>query len=218
MAQATRWSWPARRTARTTSKRGRRATPSAALLAWWTAWGSRRCATWSSTSSLPILICRRWITSNGTTIGPTGFVYFTETALGFALSSAGEAIYLVNSNRTRVVDCISFEGQENGVATGRYPDGAPTLSRLAAKTPGAPNAPLHLENVVINEIMFHPVTEDENDEFVELYNRSASSINLAGWSFTDGIDFTFPANTVIPANGYRVVARNAAHLLANYPN
>ncbi len=155
---------------------------------------------------------------NGTTIGPTGFVYFTETALGFALSSAGEAIYLVNSNRTRVVDCISFEGQENGFAIGRYPDGAPRFSRLAAKTPGAPNAPLRLENVVINEIMFHPVTEDENDEFVELYNRSASPINLAGWSFTDGIDFTFPANTVIPANGYRVVARNAAHLLGNYSN
>ncbi|PYJ01723.1 MAG: hypothetical protein DME25_17605, partial [Verrucomicrobia bacterium] len=154
---------------------------------------------------------------DGTILGPTGFVALAETTLGFALSAAGEALYLVNSNRTRVVDAIRFEGQENGVATGRYPDGAPGFQRLAAKTPGAPNAPLRISSLVINEIMYHPITDDANDEFVELYNRGTNAINLNGWRFTDGIDFTF-GNTVIPANGYLVVAKNAARLMTNYPN
>jgi len=32
-----------------------------------------------------------------------------------------------------------------------------------------------------------------------------------------GVDFTFPASATLPANGYLVVARNAARLRANYP-
>ena len=43
--------------------------------------------------------------------------------LGFALSAAGETIYFVNSNRTRVLDAVLFEAQENGVSMGRAPDG-----------------------------------------------------------------------------------------------
>ncbi len=154
----------------------------------------------------------------GTVIGAMGFVSFTEPTLGFGFSSAGEAIFLVNSNRTRVLDSIAFDGQERGVSVGRYPDGAPAFQALAATTPGAPNAPLRIHNIVINEIMYHPVTDDDNDEFVELYNRGPSAVSLAGWRFTDGIDFTFPTNTVVPANAYLVVAKNAAHLMANYPN
>jgi len=154
---------------------------------------------------------------DGTVLGPTGLVAFAEATLGFALSASGEAIYFWNSNQTRVLDAITFAGQENGVSTGRYPDGAPTWRRLSSKTPGAPNPPPRLRNIVINEIMYHPITDDDNDEFIELYNRSSSAINLNGWRFTDGIDFTF-TNVTMAAAGYLVVARNAAHLRTNYSN
>ncbi len=154
---------------------------------------------------------------NGTTIGPTGFVYFTETTLGFALDAGGETIFFINSNQTRVVDVVMFEGQQNGVATGRYPDGAPMFHPLSAKTPGAPNAGLRLPSLVINEIMYHPITDDDNDEYVELYNRGGTTINLTGWQMTDGIDFAFPTNTTVPANGYLVVAKNALQLRSKYP-
>ena len=43
-------------------------------------------------------------------------------------------------------------------------------------------------------------------------------MSLAGWTFSDGIRFTFPANAVIPSHGFLVVARNVTNLLANYPN
>jgi len=155
---------------------------------------------------------------DGTTLAGRGFVYFTGSMLGFGLSSGGETIYLVNSNHTRVLDAVQFEGQELGVSTGRYPDGAPTFRRLAAASPGTTNAASRFDPIVINEIMYHPVSEDDNDEYVELYNRIASAVSLDGWQFTAGIDFTFPSNIVVAAGGYMVVAKNAAHLLTNYAN
>lgn len=153
---------------------------------------------------------------DGTIIGATGFVYFTEATLGFSLSAAGEAIYFVNSNLTRVVDSIAFDAQQNGVSSGRVPDGGPAFYRLAAKTPGAPNGPMRQESIVINEIMYHPVTDDDNDEFIELYNRGTNAVNVGGWRLNKAIDFTFPTNTIIPTNGYLVIAKNAAHLRTNY--
>jgi hypothetical protein len=153
----------------------------------------------------------------GTTIGATGFVFFTEATLGFSLSSMGETIYLLNSNRTRVLDAVRFEGQENGVATGRFPDGAPAFSRLASPTPGAPNAALRADAIVINEIMYDPISGREEDEWLELFNRGAGPVGLAGWRFTDGIDFTFAPDAVIPAGGYLVVAKSVTNLLAKYP-
>ena len=71
---------------------------------------------------------------------------------------------------------------------------------------------------MINEIMYKPISGDNSDEYVELYNRSAGAVSLDGWQFTAGIDFTFPSNMVIAAGGYMVVAKNAAHLLTNYAN
>ena len=84
--------------------------------------------------------------------------------------------------------------------------------RLAAKTPGTTNAPIRSKSMVINEIMYHPISDDDNDEYIELYNRGPGSMNLSGWRFTDGIDFTFPTNTIVASNGYLVVAKNAARM------
>jgi hypothetical protein len=41
--------------------------------------------------------------------------------------------------------------------------------------------------VVVNEVMSNPIASDEDfDEFIELYNNSGSSVDLSGWTFTDG--------------------------------
>jgi len=155
---------------------------------------------------------------DGTILGPAGFVVFNETTMGFSLAAGGETLFLISSNRVRVLDSITFDGQENGVATGRSPDGAPSFNRLASKTPGATNAPVRVESVVINEIMYHPVSDDDALEYVELHNRGTGTVNLTNWRLKDGIDFTLPTNTVIAANGYLVVAKNALRLRANYNN
>jgi hypothetical protein len=154
--------------------------------------------------------------AGGTMLGPREFIVFTQTQLGFALSSSGEQVLLVNPTQTRVVDAIRFGGQANGVALGRFPDGAPPLRELSTRTLGVPNAPVLFREVVINEIMYHPLSGDDDDQFIELHNRGALPVNIGGWRLLDGIDFIFGAGTTIPAGGYLVVANNVSRLATNY--
>jgi hypothetical protein len=153
----------------------------------------------------------------GNTIIPgRGFLVLTESQLGFALSASGETIFLKHPSGQRVIDALKYESQENGVPLGRYPDGANAWTRLAAPTPGSNNAPYKATQVVINELMIDPVSGDENDEFVELHNRGTNFVHVGGWRLRDGISFNIPQGTIIPAGGYLVIAKNAAHLRANY--
>ncbi|MBK8000700.1 MAG: lamin tail domain-containing protein [Verrucomicrobia bacterium] len=71
-------------------------------------------------------------------------------------------------------------------------------------------------NIVINEIMFHPTTEQIADEWIELHNRGASAVNLAGWRLNRAVDFVFP-NVNLPAGGYLVVAASVPAFNALYP-
>lgn len=70
--------------------------------------------------------------------------------------------------------------------------------------------------VVINEIMYHPVSQLETEEYIEIYNRGGSAVNLAGWSITRGVDFAFPSMT-LPSGGYLVIAADPAAFSAKYP-
>jgi hypothetical protein len=156
--------------------------------------------------------------SNGTSLPPKGFAVFTESMLGFRLNKLGSDIALVNSNRTRVIDAIRYEPQENGVSMGRVPDGGSDFYRLAARTLGTNNGPALQSSVVINEIMYDPISELDDDQYVELYNRTTNTVDLSNWSFTSGINFAFPTNTTLAANSYLVVAKNAGRLRTNYAN
>jgi hypothetical protein len=159
------------------------------------------------------------ITTNlgSTIIPPRGFMVLTEAQLGFALSSSGETIYFKHSSGQRMLDSVRFEAQENGVATGRFPDGAPNFSRLKVPTPGTNNAAFKQDDhVVINEIMFDPISNDPDDEYIELHNRGTNAVDLGGWRIRDAVSFNIPDGTVISAGGYLVIARNAARQISQY--
>ncbi len=160
----------------------------------------------------------KFIIPGGTSIPARGFIYYSETNMNFRLSAAGQTIYFKDPTQTRVLDCVRYGGQENGVATGRWPDGATQFYRLSAKTPGGSNAPLLISDVVINELMYKPISGDDDDQYIELYNRSASTLDLSNWILSDAVSFTFPANTLMAPGSYLVVGRNIARLFANYPN
>lgn len=157
---------------------------------------------------------------NNTVIPARGFRAFDDSVLGFRLFAGGERLYLVNSNQTRVIDAIDYRGQSNIVSSGRWPDGGPYHYGLANRTPGAANSVPMRYAVVINEIMYNPISGDGDDEYVEIYNRSGGAANLAGWSFVSGITYTFPTNaqTVMPAGTYFVVAKNPTNLMSIYTN
>jgi hypothetical protein len=154
----------------------------------------------------------------GTVIPAHGLVYYSETNMNFRLNAAGEAIYLKNPDETRVLDAVQFQGQENGVATGRWPDGANDFYRMGGPTPGAPNSAIRQESVVINELMYNPISGDDDDQYIELYNRSTNNIDLGGWQLGGGVSFLFATNTLLQPNGYLVIARNVGRLMTNYSN
>ncbi|HXI53470.1 MAG TPA: lamin tail domain-containing protein, partial [Candidatus Saccharimonadales bacterium] len=155
---------------------------------------------------------------DGTTLGPRGFKAFTESTLGFALSADGGRVFLVNSNQNRVIDCVDYAAQANGVSLGRYPDGADAFYPMANRTPEAANGAYSPSPVVLNELMYSPISGDNNDEYIELYNRTSNPVDVGYWRFTSGVTLTLPTNTVIPAHGYLVVAKNATNLFAHYAN
>ena len=156
---------------------------------------------------------------DGTIIPPRGFMWWrADDTFPFQLLSEGERIYLVNSNQDRVIDAIDFRGQSNAVASGRSPDGGPYHYVLSSLTFGAPNSgPLRF-GVVINEIMYNPLSGNNDDEYVEIYNRLNANANISAWEFVNGISYTFPSNTVMPPHAYWVIARNPANLISLYPN
>ena len=155
---------------------------------------------------------------DGTILGARGYLAFSQNELGFALSSGGEILYFISPESDRVLDVIRFGGQENGVSTGRAPDGSETIRRLQTPTPGGANSARKIEEVVINELMYHPISGDDLEQYIEIHNRSQSSIDLSGWTFADGIDFEFPDGAQIAAGGYVVVAKDMARLLPKYPH
>lgn len=159
----------------------------------------------------------RFVFPSNSALAPRGFLVLNQTELGFALNSAGETVYLKDPARQRVLDAVRFGGQENGVATGRTPDGSDEWSRVRSKTPGQKNAGVLVSDVIINELMYAPISREDDDQFVEIYNRSAAQVDLSGWRLEDGIQFTFPTNTSLGSNEYLVVAKNAARLATNNP-
>ncbi len=154
----------------------------------------------------------------GTLIGPGSYINYPQSVLGFGLKAAGDTVYFKNAAATRVLDAVRFEAQADAVSLGRWPDGADDFYPMASQTPGAANGRIKISDVVINELMYNPISKDDDDQYVELHNQGTNDIDLSGWRFVEGITFNFPTNTVLPANGYLVVARNAARLLSRYPS
>ena len=76
--------------------------------------------------------------------------------------------------------------------------------------------PMVQSAVVINEIMYHPSTNGDNEEYIELFNTSAEPADLTGWTFSDGIDFDFPDGTMIEGESYLLVCRNELAIRDRY--
>lgn len=159
----------------------------------------------------------KFVIPAGTTIPARGFLTYDSTQLGFALAADGESILLKHSNGSRIVDALRFEAQENGVATGRCPDGARGFQRLGSPTPGSNNAPVRLSEVVINEVMYHPLSEEDDEEFVEVFNRGTNAVDLGKWRLRGGVSFNLPTGTTLGAGGHLVIAANRTNLLAQHP-
>jgi hypothetical protein len=91
-----------------------------------------------------------------------------------------------------------------------------TAANPFAPAPWSYTLDTNSSGIVISEIMYHPSTENVLEEYIELFNKGASPVNLNGWQFSGGVNFTF-SNISIPAGGYLVVAANLGAFGAKYP-
>ncbi|MEO7319271.1 MAG: lamin tail domain-containing protein, partial [Chthoniobacteraceae bacterium] len=94
----------------------------------------------------------------------------------------------------------------------------------SATTPGGANTFSVPDAIVINEIMYHHApaylatgTTESAEEWVELYNKSGSTVVLTGWKLSGGVSFDFAPGTQILPGAYLVLAKDAAALLAKFP-
>lgn len=59
--------------------------------------------------------------------------------------------------------------------------------------------------------------DEDVQTWVELYNRGDMSVELSGWRFVKGIDFTFAPGTRLQPNTYLVVAKDSQFLRGRWP-
>ncbi|MBN1846077.1 MAG: lamin tail domain-containing protein [Sedimentisphaerales bacterium] len=153
----------------------------------------------------------------------------------FQFSDDGEGVYLSSANAagtlTGYFEQREFGASETGVSFGRYEKSTDTYNfvAMAEPTPGQPNSDPKVGPVVISEIMYNPAPGDlasQELEYIELTNITALPVILqdfdvesgvtSPWKFTQGIDYTFPLATTIPAYGTLIVAKNPAAFTAHY--
>jgi len=186
--------------------------------------------------------------ADGTIIGPDSYLVFYEDLQfgnandpgcyeAFALSENGEQLYLSSASNgvlTGYRTVKDFGASETGVSFGRYYKSSTNNYNFVAmdeNTPGSGNSYPKVGPVVISEIMYNPDWPEgspyPNDqyEYIELQNITAEAVTLYSydtdepWKFTDGVEFTFPADVpvTIPAGGFLLLAKKPGAFSWRYP-
>ena len=136
----------------------------------------------------------------GTVIPAGGYYVVEEAAFGFGLGAADEA-RLFNPFGV-LVDSYAWTAHA-ATTYGRCPTPTGAFVTTAASTKGAPNDCRVL--VVVNEVESNGGVPGD---WIELYNRGTSVVNLSGFVVKDNDDSrttTLPAGTTIAAGGFLVI-------------
>jgi hypothetical protein len=163
------------------------------------------------------LSARRDFSDKLTLTGPVSAGARASWNTRFPLDDNEVTLYLLNSTDT-VLDSRVFTRVAGGNSLQAYPEGAAEWYWSVTDSRDAANNPPRHTGIVINEIMFDPPSDQLDGEFIELYNRGADAVDVSGWRFADGPNFTIPAGTTVPPGGYLVCAANATRLRAVHGN
>ncbi len=156
----------------------------------------------------------------GTLIPAKGWLSFSEAQVGLDLSIVPGikdrvSLALTNPAGQRVVDAVIFKPEVDQKSEARLPDGARSIAPAANPTPGAANAVTVIRDVVFNEILYHPMSRDDQDQYVELYNSGTASVDLSNWK-VEGVGLIFPPGSSIASGAYLVIAGNPDRIKTAY--
>ena len=148
---------------------------------------------------------------------PGGFVIVTGAELQVSFD---DKLFLYAPGRAAALDGLRIE--ENHRA--RHPEGTGRWLYAPRPTPGEANRfELH-DDIVINEILYHPrvivegTTVTESPEaWLELYNRGPVTVDLTGWRLDDGVEYDFEEGTTLGPREYLVVAADREYVAALHP-
>lgn len=134
-----------------------------------------------------------------------GVIHYTEEQLGFR-PAAGDKVILRGPDGFPV-DAQLADASPRG-RTEVWPD---RWLSVSSATPSVANLFELQRDIVINELCYNPpdVSPASADkQWLELYNRGATAVDLSGWSFASGISYGFPNDTHLAPGGYLVIAKN----------
>ena len=152
----------------------------------------------------------------------------------FDLDSSDEILLLLNAAGT-VMDSVHYtDGTPWPVMTGT---GNSTLALANSQsdnaypgnwfvgrsggTPGKSNATAtRTKDIVINEINYNADPLFDTEDWIELYNRGDTPLDISGWVMTDDDTdhrYTFPVATIIASHDFIVVCRNRGKFSLFHP-
>ncbi|HWI56019.1 MAG TPA: lamin tail domain-containing protein, partial [Bacillota bacterium] len=173
--------------------------------------------------------------TNGTLLAPGQFFVLARNAAAFAarypgvllqglysgkLDNGGETLTLAHPTSTTVFsvaysDAAPWPVTPDGLGFSLVPCN-PGLTQAPDKgvqwrassrpggSPGADDPPSDIPPIVINEVLTH--TDPPQLDAVELFNPTATNVNVAGWYLTDDAAYPWkyriPTNTIIASGGY----------------
>jgi hypothetical protein len=75
-----------------------------------------------------------------------------------------------------------------------------------------------LTGLVVSEIMYHPAARADGKDLacVELFNSQEVAVELGGFRLSGSVDFVFPANTLLAAGSFLVIARQPGDVQSVY--
>jgi len=140
---------------------------------------------------------------------------YASVNVDFPANNDEVTLYLSDA-ADNVLAAVDIEHRPGLPSVQAWPAGGSEWYATATPTRDAANNPARSTDIVINEIMFDPPSKHTSGEFIELTNRGAAPVNLGGWRFNRGVDYDFPANTMIAPGEFIVVASDPAWITATY--
>ncbi len=74
---------------------------------------------------------------------------------------------------------------------------------------GIPDSQPDSITLTIGSVEYNPVSGNQDEEYIQLINPQSIAVDISDWKIANAVTHTFPAGTVIPANGSMYITPNA---------